>query len=324
MLLDDRVLDVRPEARVGEVGAPLGDEVVARAVGGGLGALVHEVGDVAPRKLGDAELETRRRHEEHLPVVGADRHDHVEVLEGEGGRRVDDRLDLVRLDEEAVVLDKVRLLALLEVVAAVEGAPQRVVVVDGHAEGRTVLHEPQVALRRVRRQRAVHLRLIQHRRREEVVGLGLGRLAVLESAQQLAAEKGVEGVAVVVEEHRVLRLDVRDRVHPPLHRRRAQRQRQHRDLVPPLEDVAQVNLRARLKVGVRVDEVHAGRRERLERADEAGRLRARVLHRHHDRHLLGHHLGRALRVRRLRHGRNRRRDAVAGDHDHRNEQPHLI
>ena len=60
------VVGVRPEARVGEVGLPLGHQVVARAVRGRLGALVHKVRDVAPRELGDAELEAGRGREEHL------------------------------------------------------------------------------------------------------------------------------------------------------------------------------------------------------------------------------------------------------------------
>ncbi len=238
MLLDDGVLDVGPEARVGEVGLPLDLEIVARALRDGLGALVHKVRDIAPRKLGDAELEARRGDEEHLPAVGADGHDHVEVLEREGGARVDDGADLVRLDEEAVVLDKVGLLALLKVGAAVERLAERVVVVDGEAVGRAVLDEAQVGLRRVRRQRAVHLGLVQHRRRQVVARLGLARLARLERREELAPKGGVEGVAIIVQEHRVLGLDVRHGVVPPLHGRRAQRQRQHGHLFPPLEDGA--------------------------------------------------------------------------------------
>mmetsp|Transcript_17637 Transcript_17637/g.34415 ORF Transcript_17637/g.34415 Transcript_17637/m.34415 type:complete len:354 (-) Transcript_17637:1068-2129(-) len=83
VLLDYRVLDVGPEAGVGEIGLPLGHQVVARAVRRRLRALVHEVGDVAPRELGDSELEPRGRHEQHVPFVGADGHYHVEVLKRE-------------------------------------------------------------------------------------------------------------------------------------------------------------------------------------------------------------------------------------------------
>ena len=91
MLLDDRVLDVRPEARVREVGAPLSDQIVARAVRRSFGALVHKVRDVAPRELRDAELEARRRDEEGAPALGADRHDHVQVLERKGSLGINDR-----------------------------------------------------------------------------------------------------------------------------------------------------------------------------------------------------------------------------------------
>ena len=39
---------------------------------GGFGTLVHEVRNVAPAELGDAELEPGRRHEEHLERESSD------------------------------------------------------------------------------------------------------------------------------------------------------------------------------------------------------------------------------------------------------------
>mmetsp|Transcript_34295 Transcript_34295/g.110145 ORF Transcript_34295/g.110145 Transcript_34295/m.110145 type:complete len:334 (-) Transcript_34295:524-1525(-) len=231
VLLDNGVLDVGPEARVWEVCAPLGLEVVARAVRGRLGALVHEVRDVAPGELGDAELEPRSGDEEHLPPLRADGHDHVKVLEGEGGARVDDGADLVAFNQEAVVLDELGLRALLEVLPAVERAAEGVVVVHRHPLRRAILDQPQIRLRGVRGERAVRLGLVQHRGGEGVRRVDL--LVRLEAAQQLAAEEGVEGVPVVVHQVRVLGLDVRDGVDPALHRRHTQRQRQQRHLLPP-------------------------------------------------------------------------------------------
>mmetsp|Transcript_7014 Transcript_7014/g.18169 ORF Transcript_7014/g.18169 Transcript_7014/m.18169 type:complete len:294 (-) Transcript_7014:710-1591(-) len=180
VLLYDRVLDVRPEARVWEVGLPLGHQIVARAVCRRLGPLIHEVRNVPPGELGDAELEARGGHEERAPLIRADGHDHVQVLERERRRRVDDGANLVGLDHEAMILDKLRLVTLLEVMAAVERAAQRVVVVNRHTLRRVVLDQPQVGLRRVRRQRAIHLGLVQHRRREHVARIGLVSLMPFE------------------------------------------------------------------------------------------------------------------------------------------------
>ena len=62
-----------------------------------------------------------------------------------------------------MVLDKLGLVPFLEVLPAVERAAQAVVVADGHPLGGAVLDEAEVGLRRVRRERAVHFALVQHR-----------------------------------------------------------------------------------------------------------------------------------------------------------------
>mmetsp|Transcript_6994 Transcript_6994/g.17487 ORF Transcript_6994/g.17487 Transcript_6994/m.17487 type:complete len:446 (-) Transcript_6994:265-1602(-) len=324
VLLDDRVLDVRPEARVGEVGLPLGHQVVARAVRGRLGALVHKVRDVAPRELGDAELEAGRGREEHLPALGADRHNHVDVLEGEARLGVDDGADLVRVDQEAMVLDEVCLRALLVVAAAVERAPQGMVVPHRHALRRVVLDQAQVGLGGVGGEGAVGLGLEEHGRCEGVVARGLVPLPRLERLDELAAEERVERVAVVVQQQAVLGLDVRHRVEPALHRARAQRQRDLGHSPPVLELRREVDRRARLEVRVGVDEVDRGGGEALEAGEEAGQLRARVLHRDDDRHLVRQHLLRARRVLGLHRGRHLREGAVARHDDERHEEADLV
>ena len=82
----------------------------------------------------------------------------------------------------------------------------------------------------MRRKRAVRLALVEHGRGEKIVCAWVVRLVVLEPAEELAAEEGVERVTVVVEEHRVLGLDVGDGVDPALHGARAERQREQRHL----------------------------------------------------------------------------------------------
>ena len=67
-----------------------------------------------------------------------------------------------------------------------------------------------------------------------------------------------------------------------------------------------------------------GRREDLKSADEARRLRARVLDRHHDRHLVAHHRRRARRVLWSHLARRLRQHAVARDHHDGHEEPALI
>mmetsp|Transcript_7331 Transcript_7331/g.14667 ORF Transcript_7331/g.14667 Transcript_7331/m.14667 type:complete len:306 (-) Transcript_7331:325-1242(-) len=296
MLLDDRVLDVSPEASVGEVSLPLGHKVVACAVRRRLGSLVHEIGDVAPRELGHSELESRGGGEEHFPPLRADGHDHIDVLERETRLRVDDRRDLVRIDEETVVLDKLGLRPLLVVAAPVERAAEGVVMPHSHALLGVVLDEAQIGLRGMSCERAICLTLEEHWRRESVAGIGFVLLSRLERLQQLAAEEGVERVPVVVQEHRVLRFDVWDGIEPALHRACAQRQWDLGHLLPPLELLREVNARARLEVGKSVDEVDAGRCKVLEAREKAGQLRARVFHRNNDGHLVGQHLIRAGRV----------------------------
>ena len=67
---------------------------------------------------------------------------------------------------------------------------------------------------------------------------------------EVTAEEGVECVAVVVQQQAVLGLHVRHRVEPPLHRARAQRQR---DLghSPPVLELVRVRVRVRARVRVR-------------------------------------------------------------------------
>lgn len=68
----------------------------------------------------------------HLPVIRPNRHDHVQVLEGERRLGIDHSGDLIRLDQKPVVLYELRLRPLLEVAPAVESAAERVVMVDRH------------------------------------------------------------------------------------------------------------------------------------------------------------------------------------------------
>mmetsp|Transcript_19931 Transcript_19931/g.47207 ORF Transcript_19931/g.47207 Transcript_19931/m.47207 type:complete len:232 (-) Transcript_19931:254-949(-) len=223
-----------------------------------------------------------------------------------------------------MVLDEVRLRPLLVVAAAVERAAQRVVVSHGHALRRVVLDQAEVGLGGVRSERAVRLTLEEHRRRQAVVAVWLVALPGLERLQQLAPEEGVEGVAVVVQEHAVLGLDVRDGVEPALHRAGAQRQRDLGHLLPVLELRREVDRRARLEVGEGVDKVDRGRREPLKARQKAGQLRAGVLDRDDDRHLVGEHLVRARRVLGQHRGRHLGQSAVACHDDERHEEPDLV
>ena len=68
----------------------------------------------------------------HLPVIRPNRHDHVQVLEGERRLGIDHSGDLIRLDQKPVVLYELRLRPLLDVAPAVESAAERVVMVDRH------------------------------------------------------------------------------------------------------------------------------------------------------------------------------------------------
>ena len=79
-----------------------------------------------------------------------------------------------------MVLDELGLVPFLEVVAAVERAAERVVVVYGDALQGAVLDQPQVRLRRVCREGAVHLGLVKHGRRKHVARIRLVGLVPLE------------------------------------------------------------------------------------------------------------------------------------------------
>jgi hypothetical protein len=67
-----------------------------------------------------------------------------------------------------VILYELGLVALFEIGAAVERAAEAMVVADCNALRRIVFNETQIGLRRVRRKRAVHLALVQHRGRKHV------------------------------------------------------------------------------------------------------------------------------------------------------------
>ena len=79
-----------------------------------------------------------------------------------------------------MVLDELGLVPFLEVVAAVERAAERVVVVYGDALQGAVLDQPQVGLRRMCRERAIHLGLVKHGRRKHVACVRLVGLVPLE------------------------------------------------------------------------------------------------------------------------------------------------
>ena len=128
MALDDRILDVGPEARVGKRRLPLFRQIISSTMTRRLRSFIHKIGHVAPRKLGDAELEARGRHEDDPSVLSFERQDHVQILQRVGRARVHEIADRGRSHHKAVVFEKISLIAFREVSSSVECSRNRVVV----------------------------------------------------------------------------------------------------------------------------------------------------------------------------------------------------
>mmetsp|Transcript_81400 Transcript_81400/g.256695 ORF Transcript_81400/g.256695 Transcript_81400/m.256695 type:complete len:654 (+) Transcript_81400:197-2158(+) len=283
-LREHHVAHIVPDPRVDKFHPPLVGEVRADLVPNLLAALVDQVGQVLPRDLVGVDVEDAPRGG-HVPGRGVARahvQDHVHVLEREGAAGVQKLVVAVRACEEGVVLQEVHLRALREVVRLpLRQQPHAQVVVDAEAVAALGGPDVEVLVVPVRHDHLVARRLVDLRGRNGVVRVRLQR------AVHLAGKVALHGVGVVVHQHGVLRREQRLHLEEAGDRGVA---RAHGDLrevgEQPAARLARGHVPAPADGGVGVEDAHARGEHLGQVGQQLLRLRAGVLHRHHEAHRL--------------------------------------